>query len=102
MNFKSYPPPRTIAIDVDGTLIINGRPNNKLIQWIKTKKESGYKTILWSMRGEEYAQSIAEQLEILNLFDHITSKPGYLVDDMGWKWIDRTKVLNPNKEEQEE
>ena len=94
---KPPPPQRCIAIDVDGTLLIRGRLNQPLIEWVKQKKEEGFETILWSARGKDHAAKVANHFGIGDSFDSILSKPGYIVDDLGWKWIKYTRVINPLK-----
>lgn len=89
---------RTIAIDVDGTLITECGPNLQLIEWIREKHSEGFPTMLWSMQGRDYARSVAERLEILDLFDVIASKPRYIVDDQGWQWVKYTNVIRNPKE----
>ena len=91
----NYPLTRCIAIDVDGTLIINNEVNHKLIEWCKDKKEQGYLLLLWSARGQDHALNAADISNTTELFDHIVSKPGYIVDDQGWKWARYTRAISP-------
>lgn len=84
---QKYPPPEWIFIDVDGTL------TPRVIEWIRQIREGGYRFVLWSMRGEDYARLVAERFEAADLFDHIISKPGFIVDDQGWNWIRYTRIL---------
>ena len=35
----------------------------------------------------------AEQFGVADLFDDIVSKPGYVLDDLGWSWIKYTQVI---------
>lgn len=97
MRATRYRPPKIIAVDVDGTLVIKGRGNTKLIQWLKAQHAAGYVLILWSMRGERYAEMVANELGIRDLFTHVLGKPGYVVDDKGWGWIRDTKVVTSIK-----
>jgi hydroxymethylpyrimidine pyrophosphatase-like HAD family hydrolase len=90
---RQFPPPKVIAVDVDGTLYINGGANLKLIEWLKVKKEKGFRLMLWSARGESHARNAAETFGVADLFHTICSKPGYVVDDLGWSWIKHTKVI---------
>jgi len=90
---QKYPPPNVIAIDVDGTLFRKGVLNLKLALWCKRKKEEGFSMILWSSRGEEYARKAADLSKLTDVFDHIISKPGYVVDDQGWGWVKYTKII---------
>ncbi len=87
------PPPRVIAVDVDGTLSLAGKPNLKLIAWLRARKADGYKLHLWSSAGETHARSIAARFGVTALFDLILSKPGFIVDDQGWSWTKYTRVL---------
>jgi hypothetical protein len=88
-----YPPSRTIAVDVDGTLLVNGRLNARLIEFCRAQRARGFSIMLWSARGKAYAQAVAERFEIVDLFDDIVGKPGYIVDDLGWTWIKFTRVV---------
>ena len=90
-----YPLRRVIAVDVDGTLHINGLPNTALIAWCRERKEEGYTLILWSGRGEAHARSVAAAFGCAEVFAAILSKPGYVVDDEGWSWIKYTRALWP-------
>ena len=90
---RDLPPPRVIAVDVDGTLHIRGEPNTKAIAWLHKRKAEGFALMLWSMRGEAHARLISKQIGCVDLFDVIVSKPGYILDDEGWRWIQRTKVM---------
>lgn len=87
------PPPKVIAVDVDGTLSLDGRPNPKAIAYCEARKAEGYSLTLWSARGESYARQTAEAFGVVSLFDHILSKPGYILDDLGWGWIKFTVVI---------
>ena len=86
---------KVIAVDVDGTLVGNdGALNSDLVEWCKNRKAAGFSLFLWSSRGETYAKETARRFEIEYLFDHILSKPGYIVDDHGWSWINFTHVTH--------
>ncbi len=89
-----YPRQRVIAVDVDGTLHRLGILNREVIEWLRNRKKKGFKLILWSSRGEDYARRVAEKFEVTDIFDVIISKPGYVLDDDGWKWIKFTYVIN--------
>ena len=49
--------------------------------------------MLWSLRGEQHARTVASQCKADHLFNLICSKPGYIVDDQGWQWIKETRVV---------
>lgn len=88
-----YPPPNAIAVDVDGTLCHHGVLNGAVVEFVKRQRARGLSVMLWSARGEPYARSMAERFGVAALFNHIVSKPGYVVDDLGWSWIRHTKVI---------
>ena len=92
---SKYPKQKVIAVDVDDTLIIDGKPNYDLIIWLNDKINEGYQLILWSMRGYKHAKHTAQRLGIEHLFQTIMSKPGYIVDDDGWNWTRYTEVISP-------
>lgn len=91
-----YVPPRVIYVDVDGTLIVHGKPNTMLIQWLRQRASEGYEINLWSMRGKEYASNQASAYECGEIFNAILSKPGFIVDDIGWSWIRHSAVVKPS------
>ena len=91
---RKYPQPRVIYVDVDGTLHKYGAPNMLAIKWCKEKKDRGFTLILWSMRGEAYARMFANSLGIEDLFSHICSKPGYVLDDKGLSWVKFVTVIS--------
>lgn len=82
-----YSPPRSIAVDVDGTLIEFGQLNQSVVDWCVKKRGEGFSLTLWSARGEMHARTAAALHGVDFLFDHIISKPGYILDDKGWTWI---------------
>lgn len=90
---KKYPKAKTICIDVDGTLIQNGRLNSRLADWAMEQKAAGFEVILWSAQGKSYAQGVAKKYKIEQNFTVIIGKPGYIVDDLGWGWTKYTRVL---------
>ncbi len=89
-----FAPPKVIAVDVDGTLHIRGEPNLRLIEWIRLKKSEGFFLMLWSSRGESNARKYAELFGVTDLFDLICSKPGWIVDDKGWRWTQYTRIVS--------
>jgi len=90
---RKYPPQRVIAVDVDGTLIINGIVNEKLVNLCKKKKKEGFTMILWSAGGQNHAIKAAKLSGLNDVFDHIISKPGYIIDDMGWNLVKYTEII---------
>ena len=93
MSGQKYPPTRCIGIDVDGTLIQDGRLNRRLAEWAKEKKAEGYEVILWTAQGADHARRVADAHGIAGNFTAIIGKPGFIVDDMGWRWVKYTKIL---------
>ena len=87
------PPPKCIAVDVDGTLLVRGGANVALIDYLRERKAEGFSLTLWSSRGEAHARNAAEVFKCADLFDHILSKPGWVIDDKGWGWIKFTGVI---------
>ena len=93
MAIQKHPPTKCIAIDVDGTLVINGKLNRRLATWAAKKKASGFEVILWSAQGKKHAEKIARKFRVEDNFSVILSKPGYVVDDLGWSWVKYTRVI---------
>ena len=88
-----YPPTKCIAVDVDGTLYGAGLCRQRIIDWASERKAQGFDLILWSARGRRHAENAAKASCTLDLWTAIIGKPGYIVDDQGWKWIRFTKVI---------
>lgn len=82
---------RCVCIDIDDTLIVDGKLNRKVVRYAQQKREDGFDLVLWSARGRHYAESTAERYGLVGLFDAIIGKPGYIVDDMGWSWTKYTR-----------
>ena len=88
------PPPRLIAIDVDGTLLCHdGSINYQVVDWCRHQWEQGLRLMLWSSAGQAHAEQAAMRGGIAHLFDCIISKPGFVLDDQGWSWIRYTGVV---------
>jgi phosphoglycolate phosphatase-like HAD superfamily hydrolase len=96
-NTQKYPPNRSVAVDVDGTLHRNGIPCEAAIKSCRDLKARGFELFLWSARGAEHATRVAKDLGIDDLFSHFLTKPGYIVDDEGWSWIRFTRRLRPGR-----
>lgn len=90
---QRYPPPRIIAVDIDGTLVTQGRLSSSVVTWCRDKKTKGARLMLWSARGIEYANQVADHFELRDLFDDVVGKPGYIIDDQGWNWTRYTVVV---------
>ena len=87
-----YQKPKVIFVDVDGTLRTGQFINERTVDWCKSQKTAGFSLVLWSSRGEPYAKQTAAAIGITGLFDHIISKPGYILDDKGWTWTKYTQI----------
>jgi hydroxymethylpyrimidine pyrophosphatase-like HAD family hydrolase len=92
-KFQPLPPPRVIAVDVDGTLHIRGELQSSAVEFCRRKKSEGFDLFLWSSRGKDYAERFAATHGITDLFSAIISKPGHILDDQGWGWIRFTSVI---------
>lgn len=84
---------KCVAIDVDGTLIVNGKVNGDVVAYAQSCKDLGFEVILWSAKGKEHAAKAAKDAGIEDVFSCIISKPGYVVDDLGWTWTKFTRVV---------
>lgn len=97
-----YPILKDIFVDVDGTLIIKGKLNVGLVNWCQDRKKEGFSIYLWSARGQNYAECIAELYSVDSLFTAILPKPSYIVDDMGGQWSRYINILVPKDLQQDE
>lgn len=86
--------PRTIYVDTDNTLDLYGELNETLVNYLIEKKQEGYTIILWSMAGRNHAFKVAEEYNLIHLFDTFLTKPGIIIDDKGIRWMARTVVLD--------
>lgn len=94
---NKYPLPKVIAVDVDGTLHVNGVVNTRLVDWLRERKADGYELMLWSMRGRPRCEAAIDRFDLSGLFDVVCSKPGLLVDDKGWQWTRYTRTIMGNR-----
>jgi hydroxymethylpyrimidine pyrophosphatase-like HAD family hydrolase len=90
---SKYPITRTLAVDVDGTLLRHGELYKPVLDRVIKARQDGARTMLWSARGADYAKKVANLLNVTEHFDDIVSKPGFIIDDLGWGWIKYTRVL---------
>ena len=85
----------TVAVDVDQTLIVDGRVNQELVDWIKTNHDNEtFRFICWSQRGQRHAKKVCEELGIEEYFIDIISKPSIMIDD-DFSWLDDVKKYKP-------
>lgn len=82
---------RTIAIDVDGTLLAHGRINAAIVARIREWIAGGVEVYVWSARGRDHARQAVEAAGLADVL--CISKPTAILDDMGWSWIQYTRVL---------
>ena len=87
-----YPKTRSIFVDVDGTLISRGKLNQAIVDYCRRMRFEGFDVVLWSARGRAHAENAAMKYG-LDFFTAVLGKPGYIIDDIGWSWINNTKVL---------
>lgn len=98
MKAMRYPTARIVAVDVDGTLVRrDGELNQAVLAWCRQRRSDGFELYLWSARGKAHAAAVAEAFGIMDVFDLILSKPGYVVDDMGLSWSKYIKTINPHQ-----
>jgi len=91
-----FKPRKIIAVDIDSTLLTKGKLNQDLVSWVAEKRKDGFDVMLWSAQGRKYAETVADNHGITDLFTHIIGKPSYIVDDVGWKWTRYTRVFFKN------
>ena len=82
----------TVCIDVDGTLLVKGKINRNLVNWIKLNR-TNFNIYCWSLAGEDHAKEVINKFKLETLFDHVISKPHLIIDDRGWNWIKETRVI---------
>lgn len=59
---------RTIAFDVDGTLVsVDGKPRPEVIELLKAFQNLGYTVAVWSGGGVDYAKGWVNRLNIENV-----------------------------------
>lgn len=90
---KLFRPTAVIAVDVDGTIVRDGKLNSRLVQYLHRHRDAGFDLMLWSARGGDYARKIADHHNITDLFSVICGKPGFIIDDRGWRWTADTRVI---------
>ena len=85
-----------VFVDVDDTLVlwVKGKPllNERLVDRIRESQGELVEFVLWSARGRRYAQAIAEQFGVADLFCAVVGKPTSIFDDQGRAWMGRIKV----------
>ena len=96
-----------VFVDVDGTLVewskrngrfearLNAQLNERLYGiWLgyEGKPTPPPDLILWSRRGREYAQAMADKFDVAWMFCAIIGKPTTIIDDEGLEWMKGVRV----------
>lgn len=64
--------------------------NDKNINLVKKLSKMGYKIVVWSQTGEEWARHISEAVGLAKYVDSYFTKPKFYVDDIDVKeWMGR-------------
>jgi hydroxymethylpyrimidine pyrophosphatase-like HAD family hydrolase len=91
---QKHQPQKVMAVDVDGTLVCDGKVTPEIIAWLQARKVDGFRLMLWSARGRDHALGAIATFDLpVDLFDDVISKPGYILDDHGWEWTRYTQVV---------
>ena len=90
------PPPKCMAVDVDGTLIVGGEVNAEIVESMRRHHAAGWELVIWSMRGRANAERAAADAGLSEVAVCI-SKPGIIVDDDGLEWLRGVEVLGRAK-----
>ena len=76
--------PPAIIVDIDGTLIIGGNPNQRLINYLDTFEDT--ETIILTARAESERQATVQELESFDVdYDQLIMKPSEDVDSHDFK-----------------
>jgi hypothetical protein len=93
--------PQVIYVDVDDTLIrtfgTKQIPISRAIEYVKLKHGEGCALYLWSRGGAEYAQSVASNLGIAELFLAFLPKPDVVFDDRTEQFLEHCAFIHPNE-----
>ena len=71
-------------------------PHKKHIEYLKKAKADGFKVVVWSWAGAEWAKNVIDTLQLNDHVDMIMAKPEGYVDDMDVSvWMpERTYIQN--------
>lgn len=83
MKPAPFPPPRCLAIDVDGVLLVRGQIDQRVVEHARLRISEGWDVYVWSSRGRAHAERACK---MAGLDVPAISKPGYILDDKGWGW----------------
>ena len=91
----------TIFVDVDDTLIRTSGtkriPRPDVIEKIRQLKQAGHELFLWSSGGAEYAQEVANQFDIADVFTTFLPKPEIAIDDVAIQDWTHLRQIHPNE-----
>jgi phosphoglycolate phosphatase-like HAD superfamily hydrolase len=65
-----------------------------IVEWAARRRSKGYEVILWSAQGKAHADQVVASHGLEGVFSVVISKPGYILDDVGWAWIRHTRAIN--------
>lgn len=81
-----------VYVDVDNTLIRNGKPYQPVIERIK-EMWTTHDIYIWSAGGKRHAQDAVHDCGIEDMIVQCMSKPSYIIDDQVWKWTRYVTVI---------
>lgn len=84
---------RALYVDVDNTLLRNGRIVEPVVLAIRAAIGQGADVVVWSARGKEHALRAATMAGI-NSMVICLAKPDAIIDDRGWAWVRYSRVLS--------
>ena len=59
------------------------------------RAEEGFTINIWSARGERAAIDAVARCNLGGIVNATLSKPGIVVDDLGWDWTQYTRTIDP-------
>ena len=91
-----FPSRNWVYIDVDGCLLIDGKINKTLSEWIvENSQRNGGKfyLVLWSAAGKKHAFAVSGAAGLNKYFEAILAKPSHIIDDHGTSWVKWVKDI---------
>jgi FMN phosphatase YigB (HAD superfamily) len=88
-NISDYPDSPRIKINLyhEDTVLV---PHQKNINLLIKFRKLGYKIIVWSQSGADWAEAVVNQLLLSDYVDLVITKPTYYLDDLpASAWADR-------------
>ena len=89
---SAYPCRRTLYVDVDGVLWIDGRVNEDLVAPLRELRSLGWTLVVWSSAGGDHAREVADAAGLGAVV--CLAKPDAVLDDAGWSWTMHKPVLD--------